>query len=146
MKHLSDGGYAAAEKDGHRPMRLNGHVRQEPSASARRAIQLFGEELDPLDNVELLLGVYECLEEERGRQLAGQQGDVGAGVLVLVERGGDVADHLPHEVEVGVVEHVVVLPSQFQANETRGLNTNLLYHIKNNGQLLIFKKHSATIQ
>ena len=42
---------------------------EEPPAGGGAAIQLLGQQLDPLDDVELLLGVDERLEEVGGGQL-----------------------------------------------------------------------------
>ena len=80
MEHLPDGGHLALEEDGHQPVAVVRHGVQEPPASCGGAVELFGEQLHPLDNVELLFGVDERLEEEGGGQLGGQQGDV----LVLI--------------------------------------------------------------
>ena len=75
-----------------------------------RAIQLLGKHLNPLDDVQLLFGVDERLEEEGGGKLGRHQGDVVSRPIRLLAQGGrQELDHLPHEVEVGVVEDVVVL-------------------------------------
>ena len=69
-----------------------------------------GQHLHPLDDVQLLLGVDEGLQEEGGGEPGRHESDVVCGpVSVFVEGGGEELDHLPHEVEVGVVEDVVVL-------------------------------------
>ena len=57
--------------------------------NSARTAHLFGEKFDPLDNVELLLGVDEGLEEEGGGQLSGHDCNVIHGpVTVLVQRLG----------------------------------------------------------
>ena len=72
MKHLTDGGDVAPQEDGDRPVAVRGHVVEEPPAGGSTAVELLGQQLDPLDDVELLLGVDERLEEglkEGGGQL-----------------------------------------------------------------------------
>ena len=69
MKHLTDGGDVAPQEDGDGPVAVGGHVVEEPSAGGGAAVELLGQQLDPLDDVELLLGVDERLEEEGGGQL-----------------------------------------------------------------------------
>ena len=54
---------------------------------------LIGPYLNPLDNVELLLGVDEGLEEEAGGEPGGHDGDVVPHTIaLLVERRGKVLD------------------------------------------------------
>lgn len=54
--------------------------------------------------------MYECLQEEAGGEPSRHDGDVVPHTIaLLVQSGGKVLDHLPHELEVGVVEDVVVL-------------------------------------
>ena len=65
MKHLPDGGDVAPQEDGDRPVAVRGHVVEEPPAGGSTAVELLGQQLDPLDDVELLLGVDERLEEGR---------------------------------------------------------------------------------
>ena len=69
MKHLTDGGDVAPQEDGDRPVAVGDHVVEEPPAGGSTAVELLGQQLDPLDDVELLLGVDERLEEEGGGQL-----------------------------------------------------------------------------
>ena len=116
VEHLADSGVAAAKENCHRPVRLVGHVGEEPAAGACRAVKLLGQQLHPLHNIELLLGVDEGFKEEGGGQLAGQQGNVrptarlaAVAPEVPAQCGRDVSDHLPHEVEVRVVKDIVVL-------------------------------------
>ena len=65
MKHLPDGGDVAPQEDGDWPVAVRGHVVEEPPAGGSTAVELLGQQLDPLDDVELLLGVDERLEEGR---------------------------------------------------------------------------------
>ena len=65
MKHLTDGGDVAPQEDGDRPVAVGDHVVEEPPAGRGTAVELLGQQLDPLDDVELLLGVDERLEEGR---------------------------------------------------------------------------------
>ncbi len=69
MKHLPDGGDVAPQEDGDRPVAVGGHVVEEPPAGGGAAVELLGQKLDPLDDVEFLLGVDERLQEEGGGQL-----------------------------------------------------------------------------
>ena len=63
-----------------------------------------------MDDVQLLFGVDERLEEEGGGKLGRHQGDVVSRPIRLLAQGGrQELNHLPHEVEVGVIEDVVVL-------------------------------------
>ena len=63
-----------------------------------------------MDDVQLLFGVDERLEEEGGGKLGRHQGNVvSRPIRLLAEGGRQELNHLPHEVEVGVVEDVVVL-------------------------------------
>ena len=69
MKHLPDGGDVAPQEDGDRSVAVGDHVVEEPPAGRGTAVELLGQQLDQLDDVELLLGVDERLEEEGGGQL-----------------------------------------------------------------------------
>ena len=122
VEHLADGGDVAAQENGDGPVGVRRHGAQEPLAGGHRAVQLLGEDLHPLHDVELLLGVDEGLKKEGGGEPGRQHGDVVTTAaaasapllkLLLVRRhdegGGQEADHLPHEVEIGVVEDAVVL-------------------------------------
>ena len=71
-EHLSDRGDLTLEEDGHWPISVRSHFVEEPTARSHRAIKLLGEELNPLNNVQFLLGMNERFEEKRGRHLGGQ--------------------------------------------------------------------------
>ena len=64
VEHLSDCSNVTLEKYGDGPVIVTGHGVQEPSAGRRGAVQLLGQHLHPLDDVQLLLGVDERLQEE----------------------------------------------------------------------------------
>ena len=68
VKHLSNCPDVTLEKYRHWPVIVRGHLVQEPPARLRGAVQLLGQHLHPLHDVELLLGVDEGLQEERGGQ------------------------------------------------------------------------------
>ena len=68
MEHLSDRPDVTLQEDRHRPVIVCGHLVQEPPAGLGRAVQLLRQHLHPLDDVELLLGVDEGLQEEGGGQ------------------------------------------------------------------------------
>ena len=89
--------------------RFEGRTTYKP-ARWTRAIQLLGKHLNPLDDVQLLFGVDERLEEEGGGKLGRHQGNVVSRPICLLAEGGrQELNHLPHEVEVCVVKYVVVL-------------------------------------
>ena len=64
-KHLSYRGDLTLEKDGHRPIGVRSHFVEEPSARSHGAVKLLREELNPLNNVQFLLGMNERFEKER---------------------------------------------------------------------------------
>ena len=64
VEHLADRGNVALQEDCHRPVVVVGHLVQEPTTGLDGAVQLLGEDLHPLHNVQLLLGMYKCLQEE----------------------------------------------------------------------------------
>ena len=72
VEHLSDSPDVTLEKYRHWPMIVRGHLVQEPPAGLGGAVQLLGQHLHPLHDVQLLLGVDEGLQEERG----GQSGNI----------------------------------------------------------------------
>ena len=63
-KHLSYRGDLTLEKDGHRPIGVRSHLVEEPTAGSHRAVKLLREELNPLNNVQLLLGMNEGFEKK----------------------------------------------------------------------------------
>ena len=71
VKHLSDRTDITLEKYRHWPVIVGGHLIQEPPAGLGGAVQLLGEDLYPLHDVQLLLGVDERFQEERGSQSKG---------------------------------------------------------------------------
>ena len=110
VEHLSDCSNVTLEKYGDGPVIVTGHGVQEPSTGRRGAVQLLGQHLHPLDDVQLLLGVDERLQEEGRGEPGGHDGNVIRGpIRVLVECCRQILDHLPHKVEICVVKDVVIL-------------------------------------
>ena len=68
VEHLSDSPDVTLEKYRHWPMIVRGHLVQEPPAGLGRAVQLLGQHLHPLHDVQLFFGMDEGLKEERGGQ------------------------------------------------------------------------------
>ena len=68
VEHLSDSPDVTLEKYRHWPMIIRGHLVQEPPAGLRGAVQLLGQHLHPLHDVQLFFGMDEGLKEERGGQ------------------------------------------------------------------------------
>ena len=68
VEHLSDSPDVTLEKYRHWPVIVRSHLVQEPPAGLGGAVQLLGQHLHPLHDVQLLLGVDEGLQEERGSQ------------------------------------------------------------------------------
>ena len=68
MEHLSDGPDVTLQEDRDWPVIVCCHLVQEPPAGLGRAVQLLGQDLHPLHDVQLFFGMDEGLKEERGGQ------------------------------------------------------------------------------
>ena len=68
VEHLSDSTDVTLEKYRHWPVIVRSHLVQEPPAGLGGAVQLLGQHLHPLHDVQLFFGMDEGLKEEGGGQ------------------------------------------------------------------------------
>ena len=86
----------------------------QPHAGVSARVQVFGEELRPLDDLWLVARMNVDLEEKGNAKFSGQQKRCERRTSIRALFGAndaarDIAAHLPHKAEIGVLENLLVV-------------------------------------